>query len=829
MKHSQNHTFFAVLLIIPLIFSACAQASTAEVTPVEVVDTLTEATMQVATNEATATPSDEQIIPDQERIPLADAALAFGDYDQALQAYTTFANTTTDPAEKAAALFGISLTHFKTENFPLALSTARELISAFPQEIPAIRANLLLAWTFNALDRKEEALDSYQKYLELNPAVIDAYVYEQIGDLFIEKVNYTEALSAYQSAYLSPQNGSNENLAIKIANTYASLQEKQTAISLYKDIYFNTNSDYTKAQMDIALANVYLIHGNMELAYEDYQDAVENYPFTYDAYTALVELVNNGEAVNELKRGIINANIGQYDLAIEAYNRYLSQEDANIATGLYYKALATRALGIKTAPLGSALRSEANQTGGIAEDVQAIALWQEITSQYPNSEFAVDAWEDIAYTQSAYMADPVAAALTAKDFVANAPDSPFSSNILFTAGRYFEIAGELRQAAETWSRLATEYPNTNETFQAIFFAGISYYRLQEMENALLAFNRAVVLSLDPLETSAAYLWIGKVNREQGVMDAGNDALRQAKVADPFGYYGIRADEILNEQTPFTQSINLNTSIDLEEERETAADWLKINFLVPDDVDLSQMESLADDPGFVRGQEFWALGKFVLAKNEFEALRVANKNDPVVTFQLIDTLLEVGLYRTAIESTKSILAAAGINFEDVTAYPAYFGHIIYGLYYLPWISDAIATKEIPLLYIYSLINQESHFEGFIESSAGARGLMQILPQTGAQIASEINFPADFEADDLSIPYINLVLGSNYLNRQIYLFDGDLYAAAAAYNGGPGSALEWKEIAGNDPDLFVGVIRFLETRTYIRQIVEIYSAYSKLYSN
>ena len=66
-------------------------------------------------------------------------------------------------------------------------------------------------------------------------------------------------------------------------------------------------------------------------------------------------------------------------------------------------------------------------------------------------------------------------------------------------------------------------------------------------------------------------------------------------------------------------------------------------------------------------------------------------------------------------------------------------------------------------------------------------------------------------------------------RLLLFDGDFYAAAAAYNGGPGSALEWKAISGDDPDLFLGVVRFLETRTYIRQISEIYNAYKNLYSD
>jgi soluble lytic murein transglycosylase len=61
------------------------------------------------------------------------------------------------------------------------------------------------------------------------------------------------------------------------------------------------------------------------------------------------------------------------------------------------------------------------------------------------------------------------------------------------------------------------------------------------------------------------------------------------------------------------------------------------------------------------------------------------------------------------------------------------------------------------------------------------------------------------------------------------DGDLYAALAAYNGGPGNAKAWRDLSGGDPDLFLEVVRFEETRNYIRNIYEIYVIYRRLYGN
>jgi len=59
------------------------------------------------------------------------------------------------------------------------------------------------------------------------------------------------------------------------------------------------------------------------------------------------------------------------------------------------------------------------------------------------------------------------------------------------------------------------------------------------------------------------------------------------------------------------------------------------------------------------------------------------------------------------------------------------------------------------------------------------------------------------------------------------DGDLYAALAAYNGGPGNSQQWKQLSGDDPDLFLDSVRFEETRTYIQNIYEIYVIYKRLY--
>jgi soluble lytic murein transglycosylase len=73
----------------------------------------------------------------------------------------------------------------------------------------------------------------------------------------------------------------------------------------------------------------------------------------------------------------------------------------------------------------------------------------------------------------------------------------------------------------------------------------------------------------------------------------------------------------------------------------------------------------------------------------------------------------------------------------------------------------------------------------------------------------------------------MIGTDYLADQRDYFDGELFVALAAYNAGPGNAAVWWDLAKGDPDLFVEIIRFDETRDYIRGIYEVFSIYRRLY--
>jgi soluble lytic murein transglycosylase len=158
----------------------------------------------------------------------------------------------------------------------------------------------------------------------------------------------------------------------------------------------------------------------------------------------------------------------------------------------------------------------------------------------------------------------------------------------------------------------------------------------------------------------------------------------------------------------------------------------------------------------------------------------------------------------------------------------FSHIRFGAYFPDLVVPTAQENGFHPLFIWSTIRQESLFDPSIQSSAGAFGLMQIMPATGQEIVSRLGWPPNYTEDDLLRPEVNLTMGMEYLARLRDNLGGDLYAALAAYNGGPGNAAAWQSLAGGDPDLFTEIVRLDEPRKYIMGIYEVFSIYSRLYS-
>lgn len=131
-------------------------------------------------------------------------------------------------------------------------------------------------------------------------------------------------------------------------------------------------------------------------------------------------------------------------------------------------------------------------------------------------------------------------------------------------------------------------------------------------------------------------------------------------------------------------------------------------------------------------------------------------------------------------------------------------------------------------VYAFVRQESCFNARAKSKAGAIGLMQIMPDTGKELARRLNYQWNETA--AKEPAFNLALGQSYLQQLMRLpaVQNNLIYMAVAYNAGPGNLIKWKKQMNypDDPLLFIESIPSKETRTFVERIIVNYWIYGAL---
>jgi soluble lytic murein transglycosylase len=140
-----------------------------------------------------------------------------------------------------------------------------------------------------------------------------------------------------------------------------------------------------------------------------------------------------------------------------------------------------------------------------------------------------------------------------------------------------------------------------------------------------------------------------------------------------------------------------------------------------------------------------------------------------------------------------------------------------------IRQQAGEKGVDAALIAAVIDTESKFSDAAQSSAGARGLMQITPEAAKDIARHSG-ATNFHTSDLSDPEINIKYGTYLLAERIESYDGNVAAALASYNAGPGPVERW-----GGSELTVDDITYPETRAYVELVLERQKQYREKYAS
>lgn len=158
-------------------------------------------------------------------------------------------------------------------------------------------------------------------------------------------------------------------------------------------------------------------------------------------------------------------------------------------------------------------------------------------------------------------------------------------------------------------------------------------------------------------------------------------------------------------------------------------------------------------------------------------------------------------------------------------------LLYPLYFSDVIAREAPKNKLDPFLVQSLMREESYFNELAVSGSNALGLMQLLPSTAQEVARWEGL-SGFQPMNLFQPEVNVRLGSRYLGHLHQLFNGNSMLSVGAYNGGPNVMKRWVQASTtlhDDPDLFVEMIPYDQTRNYIKKVYSSYWNYSRLYGS
>lgn len=342
--------------------------------------------------------------------------------------------------------------------------------------------------------------------------------------------------------------------------------------------------------------------------------------------------------------------------------------------------------------------------------------------------------------------------------------------------------------AKTAYRIAAAHAaeSATDAADAEFHAG--WYALRGLNDAGAAakhFARIATLAQGPITLSRAYYWLGRAAEAGGPGDADTYFAKAANYGTTF--YGQLAGARIGRQ-----ALNVTDPVP------TAAD--RQAFAAREAVAAIQR---LEDAGYPRYAEtlYRDLAGQLTRPGELALLaEMAERQDN---------------HFLALKVAK-IAAARGID----------VGALSHPLGVIPSSADVSSAGEA---LAYAIARQESEFNVGAVSGAGARGLLQLLPDTARQVARKAGMAFSPERLTTDAGY-NATLGSAFIGEQIGRFGGSYVLAFAGYNAGPRRAAEWVakygDPRGRDIDAVVDWIEripYAETRSYVQRVMENYEVY------
>jgi peptidoglycan lytic transglycosylase len=371
-------------------------------------------------------------------------------------------------------------------------------------------------------------------------------------------------------------------------------------------------------------------------------------------------------------------------------------------------------------------------------------------------------------------------------FAQTFPGDSAAPTALYLVGDFLYDRGD-DGGAERWlGELIRRYPADSRASLARFRLAAAAQRRGDPDSAARLYGSEVLVG--GVQRVAARYWLARLARERGDTIAADSLWRALAREDSIGYYGLHARQVAG---------------------------LPRLVLAPDSARLTP----GAESGLARIDTLMLAGLDTEAQLEVRGLLARPPQ----------TLEELLAWSVGLSDRGWGSAGVRLGWQAALHAPN-DGRVLRAIF--PWPGRQAVEAEArefgvdPLLFA-AIVRQESTFDLEALSRTGARGLAQLMPGTAAQAARGLD--VTLYPDWLTVPDLNLHLGAAHLAELLRRFGGRIDAAVAAYNAGAAPVTRWLTRAGaEDPDQFIELIPFPETRGYVRAVLRNRDLYRALYA-
>lgn len=371
------------------------------------------------------------------------------------------------------------------------------------------------------------------------------------------------------------------------------------------------------------------------------------------------------------------------------------------------------------------------------------------------------------------------------------PSSSQAAEILWSRASAADTRGSVDSALGQYAFLAENAGSHARAGQARMRSGQIHLARSDLANAVLAYEQYLADFPSGRKWQEASYWAGRARLELGDTAAARAHIDRLWVGDLVSYYSVMGADLLS----------VEYEMDLSEvDAPLAPPWL------------------AD--GLARLDLFTEADLTSGASAEIGRLTELARSSPHAVLSLAEALIERG--RT-IDGINLGWALRG----DGQEWDARLIRVVFPFPYSELVRREAEEWGIDPITMAAIIRQESAFKADIVSRAGAIGLMQVMPPTGAQLA-RAHGPTGFRPANLTAPEVSLHLGAAFFVDMSARYDDDLPLVLSAYNAGPTRATRWRRYPEvSDPLRFTERIPFDETRGYVKNVRRNIGLYRVLY--